>query len=122
MRDPAFDALAAQGGTYVDMPFWRDLSGAREILSDSGSLTPAKLATSGNIARIHDDGRAWAWNILAKYASGAAPAAALATYIADYWSWMRVWANVKRVLMALRVLLWERALSSMLCGVAALGC
>ena len=86
VRDPAFDALAAQGGTHVDMPFWQDLTGAREILSDSGSLTPAKLTTSGDIARIHNDAKSWAWNILAKYASGADPASALATYIAAYWS------------------------------------
>ena len=86
VRDPEFDALAAQGGTHVDMPFWQDLSGDREILSDSGSLTPAKLTTSGDIARIHNDAKSWAWNILAKLASGADPASALATYLGDYWN------------------------------------
>ena len=43
VRDPEFDSLAAGGGTHVDMPFWQDLSGDREVLSDSGALTPAKL-------------------------------------------------------------------------------
>ena len=37
VRDPEFDSLAAGGGTHVDMPFWQDLSGDREVLSDSVS-------------------------------------------------------------------------------------
>ena len=86
VRDPTFDALASQGGTHVDMPFWQDLTGDREILSDSGSLTPAKLTTSGDIARIHNDAKSWSWNILAKLVSGSDPANALATYIAEYWN------------------------------------
>ena len=86
VRDPEFDTLAALGGTHVDMPFWQDLSGDREVLSDSGSLTAAKLTATGDIARLHNDGRAWSWNILAKLASGADPAGALATFIAEYWN------------------------------------
>ena len=86
VRDPTFDALAAQGGTHVDMPFWQDLTGDREILSDSGSLTPAKLTTSGDIARIHNDAKSWAWNILADLASGDDPANALGEYISAYWN------------------------------------
>ena len=86
VRDPEFDSLAAGGGTHVDMPFWQDLSGDREVLSDSGALTPAKLTATGDIARIHTDGRAWGWNILAKLMAGSDPAAALASCIAEYWN------------------------------------
>ena len=39
---PQFDALAAMGGREVKMPFWKDLTGSREILSDSAPLTEEK--------------------------------------------------------------------------------
>ena len=86
VRDSDFDALANGGGTHADLPFWQDLSGDREIMSDGGSLTPAKLTASGDIARIQNDAKAWAWNLLAKLASGSDPANALADFIADYWN------------------------------------
>ena len=36
---PEFDELAMGGGRTVEMPFWKDLTAARQILSDSGSLS-----------------------------------------------------------------------------------
>ena len=86
VRDAEFDGLAAGGGTHVDMPFWQDLSGDREVLSDSGSLTPAKLTATGDIARIQTDARAWGYNILSKLMSGSDPAMVLADRIAEYWN------------------------------------
>ena len=37
--DAAFNALASQGGTTINMPFYTDLTGESEILSDSSALT-----------------------------------------------------------------------------------
>jgi hypothetical protein len=50
---PEFDALAAGGGREVKMPFWKDLSAARQILSDSASLAVNKITSDQDIARIH---------------------------------------------------------------------
>ena len=33
-HSPVFDALAVGGGRTVDMPFWKDLSATRQLLSD----------------------------------------------------------------------------------------
>ena len=40
---PEFDALAQGGGREVKMPFWKDLTATRQLLSDSASLTVNKI-------------------------------------------------------------------------------
>ena len=42
-HDPAFDEIAMQGGREVKMPFWKDLTAARQLLSDAASLTVNKI-------------------------------------------------------------------------------
>src|SRR5512144_2303072 len=51
---PEFDELAAGGGRTVEMPFWKDLTATRQILSDSGSLTGNKITAGKDIARTAD--------------------------------------------------------------------
>ena len=36
---PEFDEIAMGGGREVKMPFWKDLTATRQLLSDSASLT-----------------------------------------------------------------------------------
>jgi hypothetical protein len=86
VRTADYDGRAALGGTQVDMPHWNDLSGDRQPLSDSSSLTPQKLSADKDIARIHNDGNAWSWNHLAAVVSGDDPAQALANFLSDYWN------------------------------------
>ena len=83
---PEFDALAVGGGKTVEMPFWKDLSAARQLLSDSGSLTINKIAADKDIARIHNDAQAWSVNHLAKVISGDDPMQAIVDLVADYWA------------------------------------
>jgi hypothetical protein len=52
---PEFDVLAQAGGREVKMPFWKDLTATRQILSDSASLTVNKIYADTDIARIHND-------------------------------------------------------------------
>lgn len=86
-RDPVFDQIAnADGSRTVNMPFWTDLTGSDEVLSDSGSLTPAKMASSKDVAAIHWRGKAWSHNDLAKHLAGADPAAAVADLVGEYWN------------------------------------
>jgi hypothetical protein len=86
VRTPNYDERASQGGDRVNMPHWNDLTGARQPLSDSAPLVPAKLTADQDIARIHNDGMAWSWNHLATVVAGDDPALALANFIADYWN------------------------------------
>lgn len=63
---PEFAELASQGGRTVEMPFWKDLTATRQLLSDSVSLTVNKISADKDIARIHNDAQAWSVNHLAK--------------------------------------------------------
>lgn len=83
---PEFDALAAGGGREVKMPFWKDLSAARQLLSDSASLTVNKIAADQDIARIHNDAQVWSVNHLAKVISGDDPMQAIVDLVAAYWA------------------------------------
>ena len=83
-NDPQLDALAMQGGKLINMPFWSDLTGADEVLSDSGSLTPAKITASQDVAALLMRGRAWSTNDLAKALSGDDPMRAIGNLVADY--------------------------------------
>jgi hypothetical protein len=81
-----FDDLAVGGGREVKMPFWKDLSAARQILSDSGSLTVNKISSDQDIARIHNDAQVWSVNHLAKVISGDDPMQAIVDLVGDYWA------------------------------------
>jgi hypothetical protein len=81
-----FDVLAAGGGRTVEMPFWKDLSATRQILSDSASLTVNKISADKDVARIHNDAQSWSANHLAKVISGDDPMQAILELVAEYWA------------------------------------
>jgi hypothetical protein len=83
---PEFDELANMGGRTVEMPFWKDLTATRQILSDSGSLTVNKITSDKDIARIHNDAQSWSVNHLAKVISGDDPMQAIVDLVAGYWA------------------------------------
>src|SRR5512137_656063 len=83
---PEFDALAAGGGREVKMPFWKDLSATRQLLSDSASLAVNKISADTDIARIHNDAQVWSVNHLAKVISGDDPMGAIVDLVAGYWA------------------------------------
>ena len=61
---PEFDEIAAGGGREVKMPFWKDLTATRQLLSDSAPLTVNKITSDQDIARIHNDAQTWSVNHL----------------------------------------------------------
>src|SRR3954468_6465120 len=76
-REQRFDALAAMGGKLVPMPFWKDLSGARQILNDAGTLSVNKITADQDQACLHNDANAWSVNYLAEIISGDDPMQAI---------------------------------------------
>ncbi len=84
--DPAFDVLASRGGSTINMPFWNDLTGDDELLSDSGSLTPAKITAGQDKAVLLMRGKAWQVNDLAHALSGDDPMRAIGDMVSDYWA------------------------------------
>lgn len=85
-NDPELDALASSGGKIINMPYFNDLTGDDEVLSDSGALTPEKITTGQDQAILLMRGKAWSVNDLAKALSGADPMAAIGDLVAGYWA------------------------------------
>lgn len=85
-NDPLLDALAAAGGKLINMPYWNDLTGDDEALSDTTALTPGKIDAGQDVAVLLMRGRAWQTNDLAKALSGDDPMRAIADLVAAYWA------------------------------------
>jgi hypothetical protein len=83
---PEFDALTQVGGREVKMPFWKDLTATRQLLSDSAPLTVNKIFADQDIARLHNDAQVWSVNHLAKVVSGDDPMQAIIDLVAAYWA------------------------------------
>lgn len=91
-RSDQLDTLARAGGKLINMPFWEDLTGDDEVLSDSGALTVGKIEADQDVAALLTRGRAWSVNDLAKALSGDDPMAAIGDLVAAYWA--RRWQAV----------------------------
>lgn len=85
-RNPELDRLAQTGGRLINMPFWNDLTGDDEVLSDSAALTVNAITAAQDVAVLHARGKAWGVNDLATALSGDDPMGAIATLVAEYWA------------------------------------
>ena len=79
-------AFGTAGGTTVNLPFWNDLSGESEVLTDTTALTVNNITASKDVAILHARGKAWGANDLAKALSGDDPMGAIGDLVADYFS------------------------------------
>lgn len=79
VKDPELDALATAGGKLINMPFWQDLTGDDEVLSDSESLETDKITAGQDVAALLMRGKAWKVNDLSK---------AVDSYIAFVSNWI----------------------------------
>lgn len=86
VRDKELDSLARSGGRLINMPFWKDLNGDDEVLSDDGALTPGKITAGQDIACLLMRGKAWSVNDLARALSGDDPMKAIGDLVAEYWA------------------------------------
>lgn len=83
--DAEFDAKADSGGSTVDMPYWNDLTGDDEVLTEAG-LTPGKLTTGQDAAIVMQRGKAWQHTDLAGILAGSDPARAAGDLVASFWA------------------------------------
>lgn len=88
-NSPELDALATAGGKLINMPYWKDLTGDDEVLSDTGALTVNPIQSGQDIAALLMRGKAWGANDLAKALSGDDPMRAIGDLVAAYWARMR---------------------------------
>lgn len=82
--DSQMDALASAGGKYIDLPFFNDLTGADEVLSDN-ALGVGKIGAVQDMARLHTRGKAWGVTDLSKAISGDDPMKAISELVSNYW-------------------------------------
>lgn len=85
-NDAALDALAQSGGRIINMPYWNDLTGEDEVLSDDNPLSPGKITSGKDAAVLIMRGKAWATNDLAKALSGDDPMKAIGDLVAGFWA------------------------------------
>ena len=78
--------LGSKGGTLVNMPFWNDLKGESEVLSDQTPLSVNPINAEADLAILHARGKAWGSNDLAKALSGDDPLGAVGDMVANYWN------------------------------------
>lgn len=86
VANPKLNELVTAGGLTINMPFWQDLNGDDEVLSDQTPLTPGKIGADKDIAALLMRGKAWGANELAGALAGDDPMAAIADRVSDYWS------------------------------------
>ena len=87
--DSQLDSLASTGGTLINMPYFNDLVGDSEELSDSSPLSVSGISASQDAARLQMRGRAWSANELAGSLSGTDPMAVIASKVAKFWTGQR---------------------------------
>lgn len=75
-----------RGGGAINIPFFGDLTGDAEVLSDTGSLTVNGIASSKQVAVICGRGVAFGVNDLAAVFAGDDPATAILDSLAAYWA------------------------------------
>ncbi len=91
-RTPELDSLASSGGTIINMPYWEDLTGEDQVLSDNDALEVNKITAGQDKAVLLMRGNAWSVNDLAKALSGDDPMRAIGDLVAAYWA--RRWQAV----------------------------
>lgn len=78
------DIRLPNGGGTINMPYFNDLTGDDEVLSDTTPLTVGNITTGKDVAVVLGRGRAFGVNDLAGVLSGADPAGAMIDLLAGY--------------------------------------
>lgn len=110
--DAEVSRLAGGGGTTVNMPFFSDLSGNSEVLSDAASLSVNGISASKDVAVISHRGKAWGTNDLAAAKSGEDPMMAIGDLVAEWWArdMQTTLLNILKGVMASTTMLAEQVL------------
>src|SRR6056297_1573670 len=74
----------SDGGHFAKVPFYDQLTGDDEVITDSSSLVPGKITTDTDIGVVCHRGKAWASRELAAIVSGDDPMKEIAKQVASY--------------------------------------
>jgi hypothetical protein len=84
--DAEIQRLANSGSRLLNLPFFNDLTGSSQVLTDQAALTVGKIGANKDVAALHLRGNAWGVNDLSKVLSGDDPAGAIAQLVAEWWA------------------------------------
>lgn len=62
---PVPGIVVPNGGDTINMPFWNDLEGDPEAIQSDFALTPEKITSGKDVARVFEYGKAWSSEDLA---------------------------------------------------------
>lgn len=80
------NVFGLKGGTTLTMPYWKDLTGQEEVLSDVVPLGVDKITSATDVAVLHARGKAWGVNDLAEALSGDDPMSTIAGLVGAFWA------------------------------------
>ncbi len=81
-----FDDLASLGGAFVNMPFFEDLTGESEQITEDSNLICEKIYAGCDVAPIIRRAKMWGATDLAAAMAGADPLAAIGDMVAGFWT------------------------------------
>lgn len=84
--DERLDELAVKGGKLINMPYFKDLTGNSEVLSDTSDLTVNKITTGKDIAALLQRAKTFGASDLSSAMAGSDPLQAITTLIAEWWN------------------------------------
>lgn len=86
VQNPVIYQNLAGGSKTFTIPFWKDLSGDSEVLTETSDMTVNNVTSDKMIVRRQLRGKSWGYNDLAAQLSGDDPAGAIADRVASYWA------------------------------------
>lgn len=84
-NDAQMNMLASGPHTLANMPYFEDLTGSSQNMTDTGLITPMGIGTNMDIATKIARTNAWGANGLSALLSGADPMGAIADRVAAWW-------------------------------------
>ncbi len=75
-----------EGGHFAEVPFYNELTGTDEVISDTTSLTPEAITTGRDIGVVCHRGKAWGSRDLAAIVSGDDPMKEISRQLGIFWS------------------------------------
>lgn len=85
VRDSEFDRLASETGPLVTMPYWADLGGASEVMTEA-QLDVDKIEAKSDVAAIIRRAKRWSATGLAAALAGDDPMKAIGDQVAGFWA------------------------------------
>lgn len=85
VRDSEFDRLASETGPLVTMPYWSDLGGASEVMTEA-QLDVDKIEAKSDVAAIIRRAKRWGATGLAAALAGDDPMKAIGDQVAGFWA------------------------------------